>query len=170
MRTPFQSGTANVVPARFSSLPVRLLLALGYWIATAAPTSLRAVVQTDPSSVLPEEPIRSFSLRDFDEAGLIKWELRGDTGLFVSSFLIQIEQLTFRIFDPLPSQNTTIRSPHATIDLRDGNLSGPDFLIVDGPGFKLDGKDWTWSSPEKRLLITNGARVQFSDTVSNILR
>lgn len=111
----------------------------------------------------PDAPITHFRLPFFGEDGFKTWELRGLSAEFSGEHQVRVESLELVVYsgDDRLLVESTIRSPQADIDMQAGTATGPSSLFVVGPGFEIDGRNWSWEAAEERLTIRESARVTF---------
>lgn len=116
------------------------------------------------AQMIPDAPIRHFILPFFGDNGYKTWELRGLSGELRGEDVALIESLELRVFsgDERVLQENIIRSPHATLFLKEARAEGQSSLFVSGNGYEMSGRNWTWSGSDRRIEIRESARVTFS--------
>ena len=119
----------------------------------------------------PDTPIQNFRFPVFGEDGYKIWELRGAEGRYLSdtvSLILGLDLKTYTGGAEMVLEHR-LRSPRALINFEHTTAEGDSSLFVTGPGFEIQGSQWSWDGEAHRMVIAGGARVIFSDSV-NILR
>lgn len=119
------------------------------------------------AQMVPDAPIRHFRLPMFGENGYKSWELRGLTGHYHGPEKAVVEGLELVVFsaDEAMLEENRIRSPRATIFLQESRAEGESSLFVTGPGYEIQGRDWSWSGPERKIVVRDAVRVSFSGEI-----
>lgn len=115
----------------------------------------------------PDAPIRNFRFPVFNDDGWKMWELRGVEGRFLTEdrgLILGLDLLVFSGDATLTLENR-IRSPQALIDFEAKTAEGESTLFVTGPGYEIEGAGWHWDGIGKRMLVSEGARVVFQDSL-----
>lgn len=114
--------------------------------------------------MVPDAPIEHFSLPMFGEDGYKSWELRGFRGHYLSEKAAMVEGLELISFQggEALTEDNRIRSPRATIDFAKSEASGETSLFVTGPGYEIQGQDWTWYGKERKIVVRRSVRVSLS--------
>ena len=122
--------------------------------------------------MVPNAPLKRFTLPIFGENGYKTWEIRGDEGHYLGSGRLEVIILTIRIFSGNEHMilESFITSPNAIIDTDKKTASGASILIVRGPHYRLTGKGWTWEADKKRITVHQNARVEFDQPLGRILK
>ncbi|NDV63250.1 hypothetical protein G0Q06_12360 [Puniceicoccales bacterium CK1056] len=117
--------------------------------------------------MVPDAPIQHFRLPMFGENGYKSWELRGLKGSYLSDSEALVEGLELVVFsgDEFVFEETSIRSPKATIYLKEARAEGDSSLFVLGPGYEIQGRNWTWEGSKRKITVRESVRVSFSGTV-----
>ena len=117
--------------------------------------------------MVPDAPIQHFRLPMFGENGYKSWELRGLKGNYLSDEKAIVEGLELVVFsgDEFVFEETSIRSPKATIFLKEARAEGDSSLFVVGPGYEIQGRNWTWESSNRKIIVREAVRVSFAGTV-----
>lgn len=117
--------------------------------------------------MVPDAPIEHFRLPMFGENGYKSWELRGLTGHYLSEEKAMVEGLELVVYsgDASLREENTIRSPRALIDLGRAHAEGDSSLFVTGPGYDIQGENWTWDGAQQRIIVRENVRVAFSGSL-----
>lgn len=117
--------------------------------------------------MVPDAPIQHFRLPMFGDNGFKSWELRGLKGSYLSESEALVEGLELVVFsgDEAVLEETSIRSPKATIYLKDARAESDSSLFVIGPGYEIQGRDWTWEGNEQKITVRKAVRVSFVGSV-----
>jgi hypothetical protein len=117
--------------------------------------------------MVPDAPIQHFRLPMFGEDGYKSWELRGLKGDYISESEALVTGLELIVFsgDEALFEETSIRSPKATIYLKEARAEGDSSLFVVGPGYEIQGRDWTWEGSNRKIIVRDAVRVSFSGSV-----
>jgi hypothetical protein len=120
--------------------------------------------------IVPDAPIRHFSLPMFGENGYKSWELRGLQGEFLNKEQALIEGLEVVVFsgDGEVREENRIRSPKALIYLSESRAESDSSLFVVGPGYEITGRSWSWDGKKRKIVVREAVRVSFAGTL-NIL-
>lgn len=142
---------------RIFQLPVSVLVALSSFLGAYALLG----------QMVPDAPIQHFRLPMFGENGYKSWELRGLTGTYVSEQEALVEGVELVVFsgDEDLLQETRIRSPKATIYLKEARAEGASSLFVTGPGYEIQGQNWTWEGSNRKIIVRQAVRVSFAGSV-----
>jgi hypothetical protein len=119
------------------------------------------------AQMVPDAPIQHFKLPMFGENGYKKWELRGLKGHYHSPEEAMVEGLELVVFsgDEQVLEENRIRSPKAIIHLKQSSAEGLSSLFVIGPGYEIQGRNWTWNGLERKIVVRESVRVSFAGTV-----
>ena len=119
------------------------------------------------AQMTPDAPIEHFRLPMFGENGYKTWELRGTRGHYLSEAEAMIEGLELVVFsgDEEMKEDNIIRSPKALIHLDESMAEGESSLFVIGPGYEIQGRDWTWSGGERKIIVRENVRVSFAGKI-----
>lgn len=120
-----------------------------------------------PGQMTPDAPIEHFRLPMFGEKGFKTWELRGLRGHYLSEDEVRVEGLELAIFsgDASAEEENLIRSPSALIHFPDSMAEGESSLFVLGPGYEIQGRDWTWFGESRKIIVRKAVRVSFAGSV-----
>ncbi|MEX0326475.1 MAG: hypothetical protein AB3N33_10345 [Puniceicoccaceae bacterium] len=143
----------------FRKLPFRLLW-LALLLLPAGPLGMHG-------QMVPDAPIQHFRLPMFGENGYKKWELRGLKGHYQSEEAALVEGLELVVFsgdEDLWVENR-IRSPKALINLKASTAEGDSSLFVVGPGYEIQGRDWTWDGKARKIVVRDSVRVSFAGSL-----
>ena len=115
----------------------------------------------------PDAPIEHFRLPMFGENGYKAWELRGLRGHYYDREEAMVEGLELVVFsgDEQMSEENRIKSPKALIHLQESRADGDSSIFVIGPGYEIQGRDWTWTGLERKIVVRQSVRVSFAGTV-----
>lgn len=114
--------------------------------------------------MVPDAPITHFSLPMFGQNGYKAWELRGLKGIYQNENQAVVEGLELEVFSgnaDLLTENL-IRSPRATILFDSETAHGQSSLFVSGPGYQIQGRDWSWDGRQRKIVVNQQARVSFT--------
>ena len=117
--------------------------------------------------MVPDAPIQHFRLPMFGENGYKKWELKGLKGHYHSEEEAIVEGLELVIFsgDEALWVENRIKSPKAVINLKESLAEGESSLFVVGPGYEIQGRNWTWDGSERKIVVREAVRVSFAGSV-----
>ncbi len=117
--------------------------------------------------MVPDAPIEHFRLPMFGENGYKTWELRGFRGHYLSEREALVEGLELVVFsgDEKVAEENRIRSPRARIFLEKARAEGDSSLFVTGPGYEIQGQDWSWDGAERKIIVRKDVRVSFAGSV-----
>jgi hypothetical protein len=118
--------------------------------------------------MVPDAPIEHFSLPMFGEDGYKDWELRGFRGHYLGEEAAMIEGMELISYQGGAAliEDNRIRSPRADIDFAQSTASGKTSLFVTGPGYEIQGEDWTWFGKERKIVVRRKVRVSLSGGVT----
>lgn len=138
---------------RLRALLAGLTCSLGGWVLVG--------------QMVPDAPIEHFRLPMFGENGFKTWELRGLKGHYLNENEALVEGLELVVFsgDEELTEDNRIRSPRALIDFEDSTATGESSLFVVGPGYEIQGQDWTWHGRERKIVVRQAVRVSFAGSV-----
>lgn len=157
----------------FSRLrPFLFSLASMLWAdeSASSPSGSESTTESADASFLPQQAVEAFTLPRFNPEGDKSWEIRGETAVFVSAGLIRIENFVIEVLSPAGGVSTLVRSPQAEIDLENRAARGNGFISIDGPGFTVDGNQWTWDGKNRRIRIEDYAVVRLQDSIGGFLK
>jgi hypothetical protein len=119
------------------------------------------------AQMVPDAPIEHFRLPMFGENGFKRWELRGLKGHYYNDQQALVEGLELVVFsgDEAMWEENRIRSPKALIHLKESTAEGDSSLFVTGPGYEIQGRDWTWDGRNRKIVVREAVRVSFAGTV-----
>lgn len=119
------------------------------------------------AQMMPDAPIQHFRLPMFGENGYKSWELRGVKGHLYNKEEALIEGMELVVFsgDEAMWEENRIRSPRALIRLEESRADGDSSLFVVGPGYEIQGNDWSWIGLERKIIVRDAVRVSFAGTV-----
>lgn len=117
--------------------------------------------------MIPDAPIQHFRLPMFGENGYKHWELRGLKGHYYSEEQALVEGLELVVFsgDEAMWEENRIRSPKALIHLKESTAEGDSSLFVTGPGYEIQGRNWTWDGKQRKIVVREAVRVSFAGSV-----
>lgn len=135
------------------------LLLAGLVLATPSPS-----LQGGQTRLNPDAPFVRFEFPVFNEEGYLRWMFEGEEGQYLPGGEVAIKGMTLTTYpgNGSPEVESTIVSPEAVIVLAESRASGKS-LQVEGEGFRLRGREWQWFGREERLVIREGAAVEFED-------
>lgn len=119
------------------------------------------------AQMMPDAPIQHFRLPMFGDNGYKQWELRGLKGHYYNQESAMVEGLELLVYsgeEDLVVENR-IRSPKALINLKESRAEGDSSLFVTGPGYEVQGRDWTWDGAERKIVVRESVRVSFAGNV-----
>jgi hypothetical protein len=128
---------------------------------------LTAGTLTVLGQMVPDAPIQHFRLPMFGENGYKKWELRGLKGHYYSEEEAVVEGLELLVFsgDETLKVENRIKSPKATINLKKSLAEGESSIFVVGPGYEIQGRNWTWDGSNRKITVRESARVSFAGSI-----
>lgn len=114
--------------------------------------------------MVPDAPIEHFTLPMFGEDGYKSWELRGFRGHYLGEEAALIEGMDLISYQggAALEEDNRIRSPRAHVDFAKSEASGESSLFVTGPGYEIQGQDWTWYGKERKIVVRRAVRVSLS--------
>lgn len=117
--------------------------------------------------MVPDAPIQHFRLPMFGENGFKSWELRGLKGHYLNADQALVEGLELVVFsgDEAMLEENRIRSPRAMIHFDTHRAEGESSLFVVGPGYEIQGRNWTWDGVERKIVVREAVRVSFAGNV-----
>lgn len=117
--------------------------------------------------MVPDAPIQHFRLPMFGENGYKSWELRGLKGSYISDSEALVEGVELVVFsgDEAVREDTSIRSPKATIYLKEARAESDSSLFVLGPGYEIQGRNWTWEGSQQKITVRESVRVAFNGSI-----
>lgn len=121
------------------------------------------LVQAALAQVSPVAPIRDFSYPSLNPRGYLAWELTGGEGHYLDESTARVVDVDLRVFsgDSLSLVERRIQSPEATIHFRESRAEGRSSLRVEGPGFVLSGRDWSWDGDAEKIEVRDSVQVIF---------
>lgn len=133
----------------------------------AASTAVFCAVLALFGQMTPDAPIEHFRLPMFAENGYKHWELRGVRGHYSNEDQALVEGLELLVYsaDADMLVENRIRSPRALIHLKDARAEGDSSLFVVGPGYEIQGRNWTWEGSDRKIIVRESVRVSFSGSV-----
>ena len=119
------------------------------------------------AQMVPDAPIQNFRLPMFGDNGYKHWELRGLKGHYYSEELALVEGLEVVVYsgDEAMWEENRIRSPKALIRLKESTAEGESSLFMTGPGYEIQGRNWTWDGKQRKIVVREAVRVSFEGTV-----
>lgn len=126
-----------------------------------------------PERLLPDAPVRAFTLPHFGDNGDRAWLLSGTEGTYDTRGYFRIEDMVLQVFDPgeplLP--RLSITSGEAVIELETQMARGETYLMVQerGGDFTLAGRNWQWDGHARKIRVTEDARVSFRQALGPVL-
>lgn len=152
---------------RIPNFPLPILLLLGLLLGPAVPNGQ---IETDA-------PVTGFKLPRFGPDGYKVWDIEGRRGIpGATDDTLTVEGLRLRVYGgrPVPEVRYQIESPRALFDLAAGSARGPGLLLINGPGFRVSGLDWSWSGnalegEATTVTLRQDARVAFDQNLSSLL-
>jgi hypothetical protein len=119
----------------------------------------------------PDAPIEDFRFPMFNDEGFKIWEVRGVQGIYIDHQTSQIIGLDLQVFTGDDEMLLThqILSPSALIHFDRRSAAGDSSIFVTGPGFNLEGEDWSYEGSDDRITIRRKARMTLNQEI-NILR
>ena len=141
------------VALRLRQLTAGIALCGGSWVLFA--------------QMVPDAPIQNFRLPMFGENGYKHWELRGLKGHYYSEELALVEGLEVVVFsgDEAMWEENRIRSNMALIHLKQSTAEGESSLFMTGPGYEIQGRNWTWDGKQRKIVVREAVRVSFEGSV-----
>jgi hypothetical protein len=117
--------------------------------------------------MVPDAPIQHFTLPMFGDNGYKSWELRGLKGHYLNADQALVEGLELVVFsgDEDLLEENRIRSPKALIDFETSRAEGDSSLFVVGPGYEIQGRNWTWDGIDRKIIVRQAVRVSFAGSV-----
>ena len=134
------------------------------WLATLLTIAGGLILS---AQMVPDAPIEHFRLPMFGEDGYKSWELRGLRGHYIREEQALVEGMELVIFsgnEALLEENR-IRSPKAMIYLKEARADSDSSLFVVGPGYEIQGSDWSWDGKNRKIVVRDAVRVSFAGSV-----
>lgn len=130
------------------------------------------MVLTAAGQMVPDAPVLNFRLPMFGDDGHRIWDLRGREGRYVSQNQVDVVDMRLFVFSPdQPGQvQTEIRSPQATMLIRENQARGDESILVLGNQFEVEGQHWLWDGDEDRVVIDEQVKVTFFEELSGFLQ
>lgn len=124
------------------------------------------------AQIIPDAPVIDFKLPMFGENGYKIWELQGDEGRYVNAGRIDVINLKLRVYsgDESLALDTTIESPKAIMLVRRNRALSNDSIRMLGANYEIMGTDWIWEGSNRTLSVKKNVRVNFNDTLTDILK
>lgn len=163
------------VPRTAAALATAACLFAGALSAHAADTPSAPSVKPAKSSQPPiktSAPIRDFRLPAFDKNGKRSTYMRAGEASIISATRIDVKDMQFTLFtkDGTGSFDTVILAPSATFITDKQFVSGTESVRLIRENLEVSGEQWSYSHPEKRVLIAKNARVTFQDELKDIIK
>ena len=119
------------------------------------------------AQMIPDAPIQHFKLPMFGDNGYKTWELRGMKGHYLSENEALVEAMELVVFsgDASMWEENVIRSPKALIQFQESRAKGDSSLFVIGPGYEIQGRNWSWDGLDRKIVVRDAVRVSFAGTV-----
>jgi lipopolysaccharide export system protein LptA len=119
----------------------------------------------------PEAPVINFLYPRFSEDGYTQWILRGAKAHYDNEEQIRVDGMHMRLFtgDERMALEMEMKSPEATIRLRENRAFSDTTIHVEGTRFNLSGDGWTWIGNERKIEILRNAAVSFMDALPDTL-
>lgn len=117
-------------------------------------------------------PVRDFHYPVFGESGYRVWDLRGAEGEQVSDRVLDVWELDLQVYDGTEKQRreTVLTSPQARVFLEEQRAEGPSALRIEGPGYTITGRNWSWDGRGDTVVVREDARVVYDTSLGDILR
>lgn len=143
---------------------------LGRFLALSAGVAVGVPAVSLTGRMVPDAPIEHFTLPMFGEDGYKSWELRGFRGHYLGEEAALIEGMDLISFQggAALEEDNRIRSPRAHVDFSKSEASGESSLFVTGPGYEIQGQDWTWYGKERKIVVRRAVRVSLSGGITLI--
>jgi hypothetical protein len=144
--------------------PFRLSFRWPAWLAVALAIAGGWALN---AQMVPDAPIEHFRLPMFGDNGYKSWELRGLRGHYLSEESALVEGLDLVVYsgDAALTEENRICSPRARIQLKEARASGESSLFVTGPGYDIQGRNWTWDGIERKIIVRQSVRVSFAGSL-----
>jgi len=124
------------------------------------------------AQMVPDAPVKNFRLPMFGDDGYRVWDLRGREGRYVSRDQVDVIDMRLFVFSSeQPNQvQTEIRSPKATMLIRENRAQGDESILVVGDAFQVEGQRWLWDGEANRVVIDEQVKVTFFEELSGFLQ
>lgn len=119
--------------------------------------------------IVPDAPVKNFSLPRFGEQGYKIWDLRGEEGRYINSERIDVTYMSLRIFsgDACVALETQIESPMASLFIQLNQARSFHRLTVQGAHYKVEGKNWFWDGNKHKILVHEAVHVTFQQSLTD---
>jgi hypothetical protein len=119
-----------------------------------------------------QTPIRDFSVPTFNDAGFRTMQVRGREAILLAANEAELRDVTITLFsgDAASRVETVFLSSTARLLSEERRVFGSDVVRVIGQGFELQGVDWHYRHPDRRLEVNDGVRVVFQLELRDVLR
>ena len=124
------------------------------------------------AQIIPDAPVIDFKLPMFGDNGYKIWDLQGDEGRYINAGRIDVINLKLRVFsgDESLTLDTTIESPKAIMLVRRNRALSNEPIRMVGSNYEIMGTDWVWEGSNRTLAVKKNVRVNFQDTLTDILK
>jgi len=124
------------------------------------------------AQIIPDAPVIDFKLPMFGENGYKIWDLQGDEGRYINAGRIDVINLKLHVYsgDESLALDTVIESPKAIMLVRRNIAMSKASIRMFGSNYEIMGTDWTWEGSKRTLNVKKNVRVNFQDTLTDILK
>lgn len=112
------------------------------------------------------ESVTQFRFPNFSPNGFIEWVLEGQSGRLEDG-LLDIEALLVRMYssDRYNRQLGTVRGENCKLDTESSIARSDATIQIEGSGFNLSGRDWSYNLKSKTIEIATESAVRFSESI-----
>lgn len=123
------------------------------------------------AQIVPSDPVLNFRLPQFAKNGYTKWVLEGGKGIYDSAEQIRVEDMSLRVYsaDERMALEMTMKSPEATLLIKENKAVSDESIEIVGTNFKVSGVGWTWDGETKEIEVKFDAVVEFTQDIGGIL-
>lgn len=123
------------------------------------------------AQMIPDAPVRNFSLPSFGKFGYKEWEFGGTQGIYIDENRIDVVGLRLRTFTGGRDLrlDTIVESPQATVFHTKSEAHGKGSIQIRGNRFTVEGTNWSWEGKKKTFTVRSRARVSFAQSLDHLL-
>ena len=129
------------------------------------------VQQRCKGQMVPNAPVRDFSLPRFGDNGYKIWSLSGTEGHYISPERIDVIDMSLRLFsgDEWGAVEMQIVSPQASLFIQQNHARSSEKILVEGKSYRVEGRDWAWDGNQKKVIVQKDVHAIFNETLSILL-
>ena len=138
----------------------------------ATPAPAKPTAKSDRPQIKTSVPIKDLKIPAFDKNGHRTTYMRAGEALIISDNRIDVKDMQFTLFTKggTDTFDTVLLAPSATFIKDKEFVSGNDSVRLIRENLEVTGEQWSYSHPEKRVLIAKNARVTFQDELKEIIK